>query len=314
MGDHESGSPDPARSARTAGSSDDGRPPETASSSGPERERPPGTDAETLSVTREELRTTFQYQVERLREIDSKAIEILKANLLLIGIVVTGGSVLTQTDLDIALFINPFTVAGVLLLLISTGVASVTYTSSNLRGGIGSTAVEAAIAERRKTALPSPPDGDVGAAAETASETTTETASETTTGIAAETTFEERLVRSYARWIDYNARMTAVNDILVTVTVLTVFVAFVYVAVGVAVAALGVTPLVSWGVFAVITGLAGAFVRITYHMDHLGTTEERHGETFRGIKLSKGTTRSRGLRTLREMVGWFSSTEEDEGK
>lgn len=302
MGDHESGSTDPARSARTAGSADDGRPPENASSSSSENERPPGTDAETLSVTREELRTTFQYQVERLREIDSKAIEILKANLLLIGIVVTGGSVLTQTDLDIALFINPFTVAGVLLLLISTGVASVTYTSSNLRGGIGSTAVEAAIAERRAAAVMSPPGGDGGAAAETVTEA------------AAETTFEERLVRSYARWIDYNARMTAVNDILVTVTVLTVFVAFVYVAVGVAVAAVGVGPMVSWVVFVAITVLSGAFVRITYHMDHLGTTEERHGETFRGIKLSKGTTRSRGFRTLREMVGWSSSTEDDEGK
>lgn len=277
MGDHESGAGDPTRSTGTSG------PPSAA-------------DEETLSVTREELRTTFQYQVERLREIDGKAIEILKANLLLIGILVTGGSVLTQTDLDIALFINPFTVAGVLLLLVSTGLASVTYTSSNLRGGIGSTAVEAAIADGRPAPLvgPGPSEGNPEVDADAA--------------------FEERLLRSYARWIDYNARMTAVNDILVTVTVLSVFVAFVYVAVGVVVAALRVAPAVSWGIFAVVTLLAGGFVRITYHMDHLGATEERHGETFRGIKLSKGTSRRRGLRTLREMVGWSSSKEENEGK
>lgn len=46
-------------------------------------------DAATFETTRDELRTTFEYQVQRLREIDSKAIEILKANLLLIGLVVT---------------------------------------------------------------------------------------------------------------------------------------------------------------------------------------------------------------------------------
>nr|WP_254761559.1 hypothetical protein [Natrinema marinum] len=46
-------------------------------------------DRETIELAREELRTTFDYQIERIREIDAKAIEILKANLLLIGVVLT---------------------------------------------------------------------------------------------------------------------------------------------------------------------------------------------------------------------------------
>lgn len=66
-------------------------------------------------------------------EIDSKAIEILKANLLLIGVSVTGISILVQTDLEVARSVNVFSVAACVLLLYSTALAGVTYTSSNLR-------------------------------------------------------------------------------------------------------------------------------------------------------------------------------------
>jgi len=95
--------------------------------SAPEGRRKPVTGTtsigETIELAREELRTTFDYQVERVQEIDEKAIEILKANLLLIGLVVTGGSIVVQTDIDVAAFLNPFTIASALLLLGSTGLA-----------------------------------------------------------------------------------------------------------------------------------------------------------------------------------------------
>ena len=58
-------------------------------------------DPAVATTAREELRTTFAYQVERLREIDTQAIKILKANLVLIGIVVTGGSIVVQTEFDL---------------------------------------------------------------------------------------------------------------------------------------------------------------------------------------------------------------------
>ena len=230
-------------------------------------------DADVLAVTREELQATFEYQVERLREIDSKAIEILKANLLLIGIVVTGGSVLVQTEIETGVFLNAFTVTGGLLLLVSTGLASVTYTSSNLRGGLGVDAVEAAIEADER------PDSERGS------------------------TFERRLLRSYARWIGYNARMIAVNDILVTVTVLLVFVAFVYVVAGVVVAAIGPSSVAAAGGFLVMTGVMATFVWLAYHMDHIGVEPDPRVETFRGVRLSKGTSRREGLAMLREMIG-----------
>ena len=234
-------------------------------------------DEGTLSLTREEMRTTFEYQVDRLQEIDSKAIEILKANVLLIGILVTAASILVQTEFEIGHFLNAFTVTGGVLLFVSTGLAGVTYTASNLRGGLDADAVERAIAGHERN-----PDE----------------------------AFEKQLLRSYGRWIEYNAQVTAVNDILVSVTVLLVIVSFAYVVAGIAVAATGLSALLTVGVFIGFSLLMSWFVHVTYHMDHLGTpSEEADIETFSGVRLSKGATRADGYRALKRML--FGSHPED---
>ncbi|MFW5917009.1 MAG: hypothetical protein ACOCRD_01220 [Halorubrum sp.] len=234
-------------------------------------------DPAVAATAREELRTTFDYQVERLREIDNKAIEILKANLLLIGIVVTGGSIIVQTTLDLAVFLNPFTVGGGLLLLASTGLAAVTYTASDLRGGLDIRAVDAVIDADRGTE-----EGETAAG---------------------DAEFDERLLRSYAEWIDYNARVTAVNDLLATVTVLLIFVAFVYVIAGVVVGAANLAPLESWISFVVLTLASAAFTWIAAHMDHLGPESTHPAASFAGIPLSKGGDRRQAWSSLRAMLG-----------
>ncbi len=232
-----------------------------------------GPESETvgsLSLTREEMRTTFQYQVERLQEIDSKAVEILKANLLLIGILVTAGSILIQTEFEAAAFFNLFTAMGGTLLFVSTALAGVTYTASNLRGGLDIDAVERAVAGHES---------------------------------GADDAFEKQLLRSYGRWIEYNAQVTAVNDILITATVLLVVVSFAYVIAGVAVAAVGLSTVLTLVAFAAFTVPTAWLVRLAYHMDHLGTAkEESDAETFSGVRLSKGATRAEGLRALRRML------------
>jgi len=166
----------------------------------------PDPSRDAFALTREETRATFEYQVDRLQEIDAKAIEILKANLLLIGILVTAGSILIQTEFDAGGFLNVFTGFGALLLFVSTGLAGVTYTSSNLRGGLDAGDIERIISRH-----------------------TAESDEE----------FEKRLLRSYGRWIEYNAQVTAVNDMLASATVLLVITAFAYVIVGVAVGVSG---------------------------------------------------------------------------
>ena len=224
---------------------------------------------DTFETTRDELRTTFEYQVQRLREIDTKAIEILKANLLLFGIVVTAGSILVQTDLDVTPFLNVFTLTGVFLLLLSTALAGITYTSSNLRGGIDADAIEQAIAARH--------DRDAAA-------------------------FEDRLLRSYGQWIEHNARMTAVNDMFATVTVLFVVVALVYIGAGFVVGVVALGPLVSAAAFVVQTVALAWLARVIYHMDHLEPPAPSDAQRFDGVRLSKGTTRAEGLVALREML------------
>lgn len=256
-------------------------------------DRNPAVDPAVADATREELRTTFDYQVERLREIDTKAIEILKANLLLIGIVVTGGSIIVQTDLDIGVFLNPFTVVGGLLLLASTGLAAVTYTASDLRGGLDLTAIDDILAQeaarRHRTGSSARVDGT--------------TSVDPRGDGSSEVGFDERLLRSYAEWIDYNARVTAVNDLLATITVLLIFVAFVYVIAGVVVGAAGLGAVWMWASFALLTAATGAFTWASAHMDHLGAETTHPAASFDGVQLSKGAGRGQAWASLRSMLG-----------
>ncbi|WP_251133216.1 hypothetical protein [Halorubrum sp. 2020YC2] len=174
---------------------------------------------------------------------------------------------------------------GGLLLLASTGLAAVTYTASDLRGGLDLRAVDRVIAAER---------GDRPRAADADSVGTD-------SGDAAE--FDERLLRSYAEWIDYNARVTAVNDLLATVTVLLIFVAFVYVTAGVVVGAAGLTAAESWVSFAVLTAFSAAFAWIAAHMDHLGPETTHPAASFPGIPISKGGDRRQAWSSLRAMLG-----------
>nr|WP_254761556.1 hypothetical protein [Natrinema marinum] len=189
---------------------------------------------------------------------------------------------MVQVDFPVAPFVNLFTVAGGFLLLVSTGLAGVTYTASNLRGGIDGDAVEAALATAR--AEPAA-DGD---------------------------RFEVRLLRSYGRWIEYNARVTAVNDMFATITVLMVIAAFVYVVAGIAVGALGPSTLVSVGAFVALTAALLWLGAFAYYMDHLGANDERWEGTFDGVRISKGVTRERGLSTLRSMRSEGATDEREE--
>ena len=266
------------------GAADPGSDPPDRSVTGGESGGPDGgaaIDPTVAATAREELRITFDYQVERLREIDTKAIEILKANLVLIGIVVTGGSIVVQTEFDLGGFLNPFTLASGVLLLVSTGLAAVTYTASDLRGGLSIGDVDAVVAaeRRRASAGEGPPAGE------------------------AESGFDERLLRSYAEWINYNARVIAVNDLLATVTVLLVFLAFVYVVAGVAAGAVGLSSIGSLVAFAVLTLFALAFVWIAAHMDHLGPETRHRDAVFEGVQLTKGSDRREAGASLIAMLG-----------
>lgn len=107
-------------------------------------------NVEWLSELRSEARETVTGQQETLNDIDSKASKILRLNVLLIGVIVsalsiaakTGGSATRADDGTSTLllnhFLNPYTKFGIGFLILSTALAALTYTASELDVGVSS--------------------------------------------------------------------------------------------------------------------------------------------------------------------------------
>jgi hypothetical protein len=94
-------------------------------------------------IALEEGRRTINKQNEILNNIDSKAARILRINLVIVGLILTGISVATGIGRQTAPVqgllsdgINIYTELGLLAILLSTGVAALTYTASALRIGV----------------------------------------------------------------------------------------------------------------------------------------------------------------------------------
>jgi len=104
-------------------------------------------DPELLAELRSEARETVSAQQETLTDIDSKASRILRLNVLLIGILVSALSITAQNGGDSTMlpratsFANWYMRAGVGSLVLSTTLAAITYTASELDIGVSSTNV-----------------------------------------------------------------------------------------------------------------------------------------------------------------------------
>ena len=94
-----------------------------------------------LTIAREEAHRTVDQQMSTLNDIDTKAAKILRLNLLLLSIILTGFSVVGTRSSDepvsaaVSQYGNAFVVAGLVSILVSTVLAALTYTSSSMRGG-----------------------------------------------------------------------------------------------------------------------------------------------------------------------------------
>jgi len=94
-------------------------------------------------VALEEARRTIDKQNEVLNNIDDKAARILRMNLVIIGLLLTGASVAVRTGSEsqtvsnlLPEITNIYTELGILSLLLSTALAGLTYTASALRIGL----------------------------------------------------------------------------------------------------------------------------------------------------------------------------------
>ncbi|SFS00063.1 hypothetical protein SAMN05216559_2304 [Halomicrobium zhouii] len=167
-------------------------------------------DIDMEMILREEAHRTVDNQINTLNDIDSKVARILRINLVILGILLTGLSVATAPEsqpnqiLHYTDLINNYTIAGVSLLLLSTGVAAITYTASSLQSGLAATDLRNLLnndyTDRQNL---------------------------------------EGIVEGYSEWIEYNYRTNAKNAPLGTLTILLLVYSMAWLALGVKKAATG---------------------------------------------------------------------------
>lgn len=187
-------------------------------------------EIELLAIAREEAQRTIDTQIQTLNDIDSKAARILRINLVLLSIILTGFSLATGSQtpdtatIGLPNLINNYTILGLLMLLVSTGTAGITYTASNLKAGLSGTDIQHLL------------DGDYS-----------------------DRKNVEGIIESYAGWIQRNYRVNAKNAPLGTLTILLLLYAMAALALGVEEAVTGKVEWWLWLGTLILLGLVTYF-------------------------------------------------------
>lgn len=146
-----------------------------------------------------EARETLDAQIENLNDIDTKAIRILRVNVLLTGIILSALTFSAKTDvISFNKFLNIYFGLGVFLLISSTATAGLTYTASDSRVGMSKPNLQTLIAEDLS-------DDELNLV----------------------------LTKSYAKWIQNNQSTEIINSFYSTSTILLLIYAITYIALGV---------------------------------------------------------------------------------
>lgn len=90
----------------------------------------------------EEARETIDQQIYRNEQVDQKALGIFRLNLLLMGLMLTIFTLVVDTSVQVDRFISGWSIGGLVLLLISTLFAAMTYTSTSYDVGISTDMIE----------------------------------------------------------------------------------------------------------------------------------------------------------------------------
>lgn len=191
-------------------------------------------DVESLRVTREEAREALDHQIDALNDIDDKAVQTLRLNVLLLGVVLTLASVLASSTVTpvIRRMANSLLVAGVVSSAASMVTAIWVHTSTPYRVGAGPADLHASLSEK-------PPEDELLAA----------------------------LLYNYATWMEQNARLNRRDGIALFASHVCLFLAMGYYASGVV---FGVyVSHVEWWYSLLITaallGFVGASVLVVRH-------------------------------------------------
>lgn len=159
-------------------------------------------DTETARKLRLEAEQTLERQLNALDDVDTKAMRILRVNVVLVGLLLTAASLATDSNhVAIREFHNPYTVIGLGSLLASTALAAFTYTASDTEVGIDPRTIQESI------------EADL-----------------------TEREFEIGAAQSYAHWIDFNDSTNVRNAPFITSTILLAVAALSHLSIGIYVA------------------------------------------------------------------------------
>ncbi|WP_156184216.1 hypothetical protein [Halostagnicola sp. A56] len=189
---------------------------------------------ERARLAREEARKTIDEQTKTLSDIDEKAIQIFRINLLISSVMISGLSISVSTDqTSYSDVMTNYTILGSALLLLSILLASITYTSTSERIGISKGSIDDSILNQRY-------DYDL---------------------------VEEQVAVAYGNMIRYNYKKNAANALLFTLTLLAAITSISYLTLGI-VDVYNSVPLyaniaviVFLGVFIKFSGLVGTTKR-----------------------------------------------------
>ncbi|MFC6975842.1 hypothetical protein ACFQL1_16020 [Halomicroarcula sp. GCM10025709] len=146
----------------------------------------------------EEAKETVNHQMNWLQQMDTKAVKILRAVLVLIGLLLTALSVsVRSSSIQITQFVNLFTIAGGLALVLSSISAAITYIASSFEAGIGRRDLTEAIDEGYT-----------------------------------EVKFHTELAKGYSNWIQFNQYVLQYNAIILALTIIFVINAITFLTAG----------------------------------------------------------------------------------
>lgn len=154
-------------------------------------------DLGTLQRLTEEGKHTLEHQLNSLDDIDSKAISILRVNVLLMGLLFTAASFVVDSQFNLSTLDNLAFYTGIVSLLLSSALAALTYTASDSEVGIESGKIDEVI------------QSDL-----------------------TEEEFELAAAQSHIRWIWFNNRTNIINAPLITLTNILLIVALSHLGLG----------------------------------------------------------------------------------
>lgn len=190
---------------------------------------------EALTTTRKEAQRTLDNQLSAIDDIDTKAMAILRINIVLLGLVLTAISITTEVAPEgdgiviVTALNNVYIGAGIISLLLSTALAALTYTASDTDAGISDDKIYAVI------------DANL-----------------------TEQQLEVAATQTYAHWIQHNRKINKKNTPLITLTSLLVVVSLTHLALGFYHAFISeewvdtwIITVVAWGLICLLAYLAG---------------------------------------------------------